>query len=538
MSDYPTSEDTVNLLIATLGGDGGDMLAGWLAEAARSSGWLIQTACFASASQRTAPVLHYAELFPRNQAPSTAPVFGLFPMQGGIDIAISSEITETGRMLKGGFITPDKTALISSTHQVHSIVEKIDLTDGRANTDNLHSLAKQQAKQLFCYDMQALARKHHAGISSVLFGALAGSQVLSFDQKKCAELVGQTGEPESADRNKAAFNASYSVASGEPCEEKESEAAADDTEIVAAKVFYPKQASEHPEQKTPFVLPSAQTTKGRVLLERVRHSFPVKTHFIVYQGLIKTLDYQDFSYARQYLDDLSSILKLEQKAESYELTNTVARYLALWMSFEDIPRVAELKTRQERMTAMRSEVSAEDNQVMQVTEYVHLQPEDVCACLPAFMSRIFLTFKPGRRLIDFLFCGEKTLHVHKISTYLGLRFLSKLKYLRRWSVSYQHEHKMIQSWLSAIKESAPASHKTAVALAECGRLIKGYGHTRARTLEQLSVIADGIHSQKIIAAEDVKALFEAATKDDTNAAFSKCLGQLDANRQQQEQVFD
>ena len=40
----------------------------------------------------------------------------------------------------------------------------------------------------------------------------------------------------------------------------------------------------------------------------------------------------------------------------------VARYLALWMCYEDIPRVAQLKTRLTRVENIRREVKAAPNQ--------------------------------------------------------------------------------------------------------------------------------------------------------------------------------
>ncbi len=43
---------------------------------------------------------------------------------------------------------------------------------------------------------------------------------------------------------------------------------------------------------------------------------------------------------------------------AYRLTNETGRYLALWMSYEDLIRVAELKTRPARLTRLRAEVDA------------------------------------------------------------------------------------------------------------------------------------------------------------------------------------
>src|SRR3546814_9519921 len=57
------------------------------------------------------------------------------------------------------------------------------------------------------------------------------------------------------------------------------------------------------------------------------------------------LDYQDKAYAELYLDRIEKIAALAKPGPDRRLLTETARYLALWMGFEDVIRVADLKTR-------------------------------------------------------------------------------------------------------------------------------------------------------------------------------------------------
>ena len=61
----------------------------------------------------------------------------------------------------------------------------------------------------------------------------------------------------------------------------------------------------------------------------------------------------------------------------------MARHLALWMSYEDTIRVADLKTRRSRFERFRGEVRAAPEQVVYVTEFMHPRFQELCDTLPA-----------------------------------------------------------------------------------------------------------------------------------------------------------
>lgn len=80
---------------------------------------------------------------------------------------------------------------------------------------------------------------------------------------------------------------------------------------------------------------------------------------------------------------------------------------------------------------------------------------------------------------------------------------------------------MINSWLDAVNLLAKSDLAAAQEMADCGRLIKGYGETRYRTSSQLTAIVSKAESSP--AAEEIAELYEAAFADDENKAFKKTL---------------
>ena len=92
------SAQTINMIAAALGGEGGAVFTNWVIDVAEREGWLCQTTSLAGVAQRTGATIYYLELFPRAEAVEQTPVMSLFPAQGDIDIAIASEIAEAGQI--------------------------------------------------------------------------------------------------------------------------------------------------------------------------------------------------------------------------------------------------------------------------------------------------------------------------------------------------------------------------------------------------------------------------------------------------------
>ena len=119
------------------------------------------------------------------------------------------------------------------------------------------------------------------------------------------------------------------------------------------------------------------------------------------------IDYQDLRYAGEYLSRLERVLKIDKMhsdAESdHVLLSETARYLALWMSYEDTIRVADLKTRSKRTERYRKEIHAEPDQLVYVSEFMHPRVEEVCDTMPAWLGELVLATSLLRGFVG-LFC--------------------------------------------------------------------------------------------------------------------------------------
>ena len=95
--------------------------------------------------------------------------------------------------------------------------------------------------------------------------------------------------------------------------------------------------------------------------DAIRAAFPQAVHDIVALGHARVVAFQDRAYGQLYLERVARVLAAERAADpagahGHALTRETARYLALWMAFDDIVRVADLKCRASRFARVRREV--------------------------------------------------------------------------------------------------------------------------------------------------------------------------------------
>jgi indolepyruvate ferredoxin oxidoreductase, beta subunit len=438
----------ITVLIAALGGEGGGVLADWIVSAASAEGYPVQSTSIPGVAQRTGATTYYLEVYPVRTAElgERRPVMPLAPAPGDVDVMIASELLEAARALQNGFVNPERTALIASTHRVYTTVEKMAMGDGRLDSERILEAARALAKRALLFDMHSLAREAGTVISAVMFGALAGSGTLPLPRAGCEAAIRGSGK--GAEASLRGFAAGYSGAVGEP----ETPAAGDPSR--------------------PHALP----------LERVRSTFPAETRAVLELGAGRCAGYQDAAYGALYLDRLEPIAKLEREqggaAAGYKLTNETGRFLALWMCYEDVIRVADLKTRRSRFERVRREVRAAPGEPLHIVEFLKPGLEEVAALLPRGLSRGLVRWAGRHGFAQRLNLGMRV-KTTSLSGFLTLRLLALLRPWRRMSARYADEQDLIERWLGAIRASArePA---LALEIALCARLIKGYGETHQR----------------------------------------------------------
>src|SRR3982750_990193 len=189
MTNLP--ERPITILIAALGGEGGGVMADWLMEAATASDLAAQATSIPGVAQRTGATTYYLEIYPvrKSELAGKEPVLSLTPSPGNVDIMVASELVEAGRAMQNGYVSPERTTLIASTHRIYATVEKMQMADGRFDSARLLDAAKQLARKAMLFDMRELAQQNGTVINAVLFGAMAGAGVLPLPREACEAAI-------------------------------------------------------------------------------------------------------------------------------------------------------------------------------------------------------------------------------------------------------------------------------------------------------------------------------------------------------------
>ena len=119
--------------------------------------------------------------------------------------------------------------------------------------------------------------------------------------------------------------------------------------------------------------------------------------------------------------------------------------------------------------------------------------------------------------------------------YLRFFMLAKLRRYRPKTFRYQEEQRAIELWLRTIAQAAPLAADLALEIAECARLIKGYGDTHKRGTANYRLIEHELIVPALAgsiaprqAAEALANARTAALLDPEGEALSKCLADIEA----------
>lgn len=480
----------IKIAILAMGGEGGGVLADWIVDLGESNGHIAQTTSVPGVAQRTGATIYYVELYPKAQAERDGgmPVLALMPLPGDVDVVLASELMEAGRAVQRGLVTPERTTLVASTHRVYSIAEKTALGDGRADSEQLIAHAQAAAKRFVRFDMARSAEDAGSVISAVMFGALAGTGVLPFSRAQFEATIERGGV--GVKPSLRAFAAGYTRTGDE---------ATDD----AAPVTAPAPTAE------------PRDAGVRALLERIDSSFPAEAKPMLIEGARRLVDYQDPAYATLYLDRLARIAQLPAADSEPRLLQETARHLALWMSYEDTIRVAELKTRATRFDRVRDEVRVGDGQLLAINEYMHPRLQEICETLPAGLGRWLEGSGWPRRLVERFTRQGRVVTTSSLRGFLMLYLVAGMKRWRRGTLRFAAETQRIEQWLAQIEQAAAVNPRLALEVAQCQRLVKGYSDTHARGLRNFEALMAAVQrAGAALAPATLCELREAALADE------------------------
>lgn len=500
------TERIIKLTIAALGGQGGGVLTDWLIAIAEANDYIVQSTSVPGVAQRTGATIYYLEFCPRAGAERAGrePVMALMPVAGDVDCVVASELAEAGRAIARGLVDPERTTLISSTHRAYAIGEKSALGSGITDPGALLALVRARGKRSILFDMEQTAERHRSVISAVLLGAISGAAVLPFPKESFAEAITRSGIAVAT--NLAAF------------EDAHRQAAGGGTQSGA-----PQEAGLRPVPLT------AHSAALQPLLERVRR-LPSAVQPLVLEGVRRTLDYQDGAYAALYLERVERVALLESSRTACDtdaLTQAVARSLALWMTFEDTIRVADLKTRSARFARVRTEIGVAPGQLFSITEFLRPGVAEIAGTLPAALGSWLLR---SPRVIRRLgrFTGGRQIRTTNVSGFLLLRGVAALRRWRRATWRFRQENARIETWLAAVEQHAPTRYALAVELARSQRLIKGYGETYERGWKSFSALTEqlALLAARPDGAVVLSRLQEAALADEEGVALEREISSL------------
>ena len=491
----------VKLAIMAVGGQGGGVLTNWVEATARSQGYACQATSVAGVAQRTGATIYYLEMAPMGDG--VAPIFSLAPSAGDVDVLIAAEMMEAGRAIMRGFVTPDRTTLIASTHRALAVSEKMIPGDGIANSEEVRAAAEVAADKLVMFDMDQLAISNGSVISSSLFGALAGSGALPFPREAFEDAIRASGK--GVEASLRAFGAAYDRAQN---------AAVDPAPVKAAK---PAPAPIAPEG------PAGLMKDWQALANRA-HALPEPAQEMAMHGLRKVVKFQDVAYGAEYMDRLEKIAALDDADKGSELTAEAAKYIANAMAYDDVIRVADLKTRGARFDRIRAHMGAKDNPVA-LTEFMHPRAEEIAGMMPAAMGARWEANPKAMARLDRWFNKGRRVQTHKLGNFLMLYVLGGLRGWRRRTLRHKYEQEHLNRWLDKVTTTVAKDYDLAVELLRCRRLVKGYSDTHARSLSKFDRVMEGAElvAGREDAAQWVARLREAALQDEKGAALDGAL---------------
>lgn len=487
----------IKLALLAVGGQGGGVLTGWIEDLARANGYAAQATSVAGVAQRTGATVYYIEMAPAAQG---TPVFSLMPAAGDVDIMITAELMEAGRAIIRGFVTPDRTTLITSTHRSLAVSEKTVPGDGIANGAEVLAAADIAARRVIAADFDALAIAQGSVISASLFGALAAAEVLPFPREAFEAAIAKGGK--GVEPSLKAFAAGYEAARNRVAQATPPQPKITDTPKGPAKLL----------------------SEWQALTARIDR-LPPPVADLARPGLKRVVDFQDIAYGRAYLDRLDPILTRDHAP--FDLTREAAKHIANAMAYDDIIRVADEKTRAARMTRIAGEMGAGDK-LMHVTEFLHPRAEEIVSLLPAKLGAAWAANPRRMALIDRLFNKGRRLRTDSLRGFLMLHILGGLKGWRRKSLRHATEMAHLERWLQTALTYLPQNYDLAVEVIRCRRLIKGYSDTHTRGLSKFDKVlaAIALVQHRDDAADWARRLREAALQDEAGKALDGAIATI------------
>jgi indolepyruvate ferredoxin oxidoreductase beta subunit len=467
----------LSVLIAAIGGQGGNVLTEWIFSAAELAGYRPMSIALPGLAQRGGATNYYMEIA-ISQDPRLLDevVFGHYPVPGAVDVLLGQEYLELARLVQQGYSSRE-TSILASTHRFYSVTEKMPMYGGVMDSAKLEEMVRAFSGQYVAFDAIGLVRRvglEEVAANAALLGGLAAAGFLPIGREKYEQAIKLVGV--AVEANLKAFEAGFQhVASGEYLQRTTEEFRADHEELIEAK-----------ERQ----LSAKHRRAFRNLVSGAIATLPEPLVPIAVEALARLTDYQSPAYAADYLRQLVEIIELDRsiggQTRGFAFSQIFAKTLATMMAYHDAVRVAELKTRSLRFDKIRQHIGVQSGEVYSVTDYLKPDAYEIYGLFPEGLVKPVLAvlralgFREGEGLSRVTW--EQRPRTTSVAGYLWLKWLTLMKPFRPRSMRFKHEKELIAEYVANVKEFAPLSYELACLAARTGQMIKGYGEVRRRTI--------------------------------------------------------
>ena len=478
----------IKILIAALGGEGGEVLTAWMHAAAIASGHLVQSTHIPGVAQRTGATTYYLEIVPTagNGPGGMRPILALNAVPGEVDLVVASELLECARAIHAGFVTPDRTLLLASSSRRYTIEEKAAMGDGRLDATRMLEVARRFSRRALIADFAGIAGQAQAPLNAVLLGAIAACGAVPIEAEAWRAAI--RGEGKAVDANLRGFDAGLAFFAAPP-------------PGASAEAGSPPRSSEE------FA------------------EFPAEARAVLEEGVRRLIGYQGGDYAAQYLARVRA--RTGRPGADGPFVRELARFLALRMSVEDVIFVAERKLSRARLRRVHGEARARAGDIVDVSEYMRPGVEELCSLLPPRLGRWALGHVRGDR------SWPLKLRTTRFSGFVRLRLLAALRPWRPRTLGFARENAWVERWLGLVDRTLAVCPLAAREVVATAGLVRGYAETYRRGLISWNRIAEGVVEPMLSGAlprahfaDAVMQARLAATKDPEGAALEATIAAI------------
>jgi indolepyruvate ferredoxin oxidoreductase beta subunit len=463
------------VLIGTVGGQGGGVLSDWLVRGLLNAGWQATSIGLLGLSQRAGTVTYYCEAMPQRERRVVSSVFAT---PGDVDLILGQELLELGRLLYAGYAGPD-CVIVGNSYRYLSTVEKMPAENGIYDPLIIARAVETLAPgRHYLFDANRLVVE--AGLSALssnamILGAAVASPAFDLEHQPFLDAIRGSAAHASASASVAAFELGYrGVKDGTlPRMMVEGRQVRDWNELAR--------------QRMGRLAYAAQRERYQALLRQAQQRHSEAVLLVLAEALYRLIDYQDVRYAEDFLARLGE--RVEADGGNERLCVAYARNLAHWLTYEDAPRVAQLKTRAERFDRIARDFGVRGRRFV-VTDYLVPDMEQILGMLPAVLARALQ--RAGTAVWPGFADASFPLRV-RTSAPIGfalMKSVAALRHIRRASQRAREERAMIERWERAIDACRAGSAYLGYLAADAARVVKGYGRVRRRALDDLWAFLD------------------------------------------------